>query len=171
MAAGSCFCPCWPGRGRQVVICALVGWGGGRQVVISALVGCGGRRQVVISALLGWRGAAGSYFSPCWLGRGAAGGYFFPCWLGRGAAGRNGIGERGREPIPTLPRPASENYEMSFKSGQGNFLLAYKSNMRKFLCSFCYRKSANFLDVPVRKTQIRTFLYDKSVNTNPQILS
>ncbi len=35
----------------------------------------------------------------------------------------------------------------------------FKSQIRKFLGSFRYRKSANFLDVPVRKSQIRKLLW------------
>jgi hypothetical protein len=40
------------------------------------------------------------------------------------------------------------------------FLEVRKSQFRKFLGSFRYRKSASFLGVPVRKIQIRKFLHN-----------
>ncbi len=44
------------------------------------------------------------------------------------------------------------------RGGQAIFLKSFpKSRIRKFLGSFLYRKSANFLGVPVRKSQIRNF--------------
>ncbi len=46
-----------------------------------------------------------------------------------------------------------------YRGGQANFFLVFKSEIRKLRGSFRYRKSANFLGVPVSKSQIRKFLY------------
>ncbi len=49
-------------------------------------------------------------------------------------------------------------------------LFLFKSQIYKFLGSFCYRKSKNFLGVPVCKSQNRRFLRcDSPLIANPQI--
>jgi hypothetical protein len=49
------------------------------------------------------------------------------------------------------------------KGGQANFLLVRKSQFHKLLVSFSSCKSANYLSVPVRESQIRIF-YELPVN-------
>ncbi len=46
--------------------------------------------------------------------------------------------------------------------GKQTFLEVRKSKIRKFLSSFRYQKSVNFLGVPVRKSQIRNFLFSQN---------
>jgi hypothetical protein len=50
------------------------------------------------------------------------------------------------------------------------FLLVWKSPIRKFLGPFPNRKSANFLGVPVRKSQIRKLGKEKGSVSEPDIL-
>jgi hypothetical protein len=45
-----------------------------------------------------------------------------------------------------------------YRGGQANFFPVFKSQIRKFLVSVRYPKSAIFLGVPVSKSQIRKFL-------------
>jgi hypothetical protein len=47
--------------------------------------------------------------------------------------------------------------------GKRTYLNVRKPQIHKFLGSFLYRKSANFLGVPVRKSQIRKFLRRSSL--------
>jgi hypothetical protein len=50
------------------------------------------------------------------------------------------------------------------------FYKFHKSQIRKFLSSFCCRESANFVGVPVRKSQIKNFITNLKF-PNPQIAS
>jgi hypothetical protein len=65
--------------------------------------------------------------------------------------------------------------ESSFSYSQSvlyaSFFLVLKSKIRKFLGSFCCRKSENFLCVPARKLQIRKFFSDLSPNRKAANLS